>query len=679
MRRTKIKGVSIALCGVLLLASCGGTVQKTENDTTPKYEYIFRNLPEPTYIEAAESFSGGNGTETDPYQISTAAELALMSELTNDEDFVKSREYNKANYKLTADISLNDTSNADDWSNTAPQYSWKPISQQDGLMGSFDGDGHTISGLYINIDCSDNNCNMYGLFAKNYGSISNLNITDSYICVSGYNSYIGSICGWNYGIITNCESSVDFEYYDATIGGIAGCTSRIETINENGGIISDCAFKGSIKDKRDKSFSYAGGIAGSLSSNAQLKNCHNYSDITAEYENSNTIGGIAASCSNSTIDSCTNSGNISANDDAGGILASTSALNDSEIVYINNCVNEGAVYGTGDFMAGILASGSGNVKISGCKNNGEVTGKDGVGSYAAGIIANAGADTTIENCENTGYVHSNIPAGIVSQTIPMNEISISIKNNINSGKIVSTGLYSGGIVNYINIGTDKPVKIDIQGCVNKGYIESQSMAGGIVAFSSNAATSENSEESYLKITACKNEGDIYTHSGMGVVGGVIGSYGLNDFRGEIIDCENSGNITFAEIEPDEETTSIAADDPQQAVQLTRMGGGIVGKIGDSIDLFQIKGADNNNPNINAEDAILKISGCRSTGAFVSPAEEDYAYDDNGVSVITNNLGGIVGYSSQKDGYSFKAENCFFSGIEYGLGNNYGTDIGTKEN
>lgn len=679
-----MKKINLILSLLLVISIAAGCAQKTADNpeaTAVNYEYIFRELSEPVYIEASESFAGGSGTEDDPYQISTAAELALMSELTNSEEFSTKMEYNKANYKLTADISLNDTSNADDWSNTAPQYSWKSISIRSPFMGNFDGNGHTISGLYINEDYADTNTNKkdYGLFATNNGSISNLNITDSYICVSGYNSYIGSICGWNNGIITNCESSVDFEYYDATIGGIAGCTSRIETINENGGVISNCAFKGSIKDKRDKSFSYAGGIVGSLSSKAQLKNCHNYSDITTEHENSNTIGGIASSCSDSTIDSCTNSGNISANDNAGGILASTSALNDSEIVYINNCVNEGAVYGTGDFMAGILASGSSNVKISSCKNNGEITGKDGVGSYAAGILANAGAYTTIENCENTGYVHSNIPAGIMSQTVPLDRISISIKNCINSGKIVSTGLYSGGIVNYINIGSNQPVKINVEGCTNKEYIESQSMAGGIVAFSSNVATSENSEESYLKITACKNEGDIYTHSGTGVVGGVIGSYGLNDFRGEIIDCENSGNITFAEIEPDEETTSIAADDPQQAVQLTRMGGGIVGKIGDSIDLFQIKGADNNNPNINAEDAILKISGCRSTGAVVSPAEEDYAYDDNGESVITNNLGGIVGYSSQKDGYSFKAENCFYSGIDCGLGNNYGTDIGTKEN
>ncbi len=63
--------------------------------------------PEIPYLEAADSFAGGSGTEEDPYQIATAEQIALMGKVNDD----WSQEYNKAYYVLTADIQLNDVEN----------------------------------------------------------------------------------------------------------------------------------------------------------------------------------------------------------------------------------------------------------------------------------------------------------------------------------------------------------------------------------------------------------------------------------------------------------------------------------------------------------------------------------------------------------------------------------------
>lgn len=682
-----MKKISMIICMLLaisLSAGCAskGAVNNAETENA-SYEYIFRELPEPKYIEAAESFAGGSGTETDPYQISTAAELALMSELTNDADNSNSMKYNGAYYELTADIQLNDTSNSSDWSNTSPEYSWKPMSDKNSFTGSFDGNGYTIRGLYLNSDFSDRDAqnNEYGLFGTNQGSISNVKLTDSYICVSGYSSYIGSICGSNYGRIIGCESSANLEYYDANVGGIAGTASKNEKINENGGVIENCVFKGNIADKRNDSSSYAGGIVGTANDNSQIKNCQNYSDISLSYDNSNETAGIAAGCSKAVIEECTNYGNISSKNSSGGIAASTTALNDDQKTYIKNCVNEGTVCSSGDYAGGIVADGGSNLEISNCKNSGEISEKEGKGVYAAGIIANIGSlrknTCKIESCENSGYVHSGTPSGIVAMATVTNETNISVKDCVNSGKISSTSLYSSGIFDYINITTDENVKINIESCTNSGAIEAKSMAGGIVAFSSNIGRKKDmNAESYLKINSCTNDGGIYVKSSGGVAGGIAASCGLQNFITEITDCTNAGTLNFADAAYDGESTG-ETDDSRDALQMTRIGGGIVGKIGDSIELAQIIGDDKNNANVNAENAVLKLSGCRSIGDFVYSGDKEYNPDNNS-SEIVNAFGGIVGYSSSKDGYSFKAENCSYSSIEQGLGNNYGAEIGSKE-
>ena len=111
-------------------------------------------------------FGGGNGSSSSPYLISNARQLANLAYMVNNGNSYKGK-----HFKLTADVVLNDNvldSEGKPGSGTFKQ--WTPIGRygyfsNDDFMGIFDGDGHTIKGLYI----SDSAERYQGLF----GSVKN--------------------------------------------------------------------------------------------------------------------------------------------------------------------------------------------------------------------------------------------------------------------------------------------------------------------------------------------------------------------------------------------------------------------------------------------------------------------------------------------------------------------------
>ena len=127
----------------------------------------------------AESYTDGTGTADDPYIISSAAELAYMSaQVGAGVDL-------NAYYKLGADITFNENLLGEDGLlSKTPSVSFTPIGTTSNKFGgSFDGDGHTISGLYTYTG------GYGGLFfyargvdADNHAVIKNLKIVDSYVC-----------------------------------------------------------------------------------------------------------------------------------------------------------------------------------------------------------------------------------------------------------------------------------------------------------------------------------------------------------------------------------------------------------------------------------------------------------------------------------------------------------------
>ena len=182
--------------------------QNTEDENDGEDEIALLNDENGSDVwdgKPAEKFAGGAGTVDDPYKISTGAELAYLAEKVNGGE-----SYSGNYFKLTSDIRLN----ADDVPTGGDSLnSWKPIGDKSNhFQGTFDGDGHTISGLYIDFTGtykSKNAGKVYqGLFGYvEGGTVQNLIVTGSVAVKYELNknvSCIGGIVGYTDGTVQNC-------------------------------------------------------------------------------------------------------------------------------------------------------------------------------------------------------------------------------------------------------------------------------------------------------------------------------------------------------------------------------------------------------------------------------------------------------------------------------------------
>ncbi|MDR3001123.1 MAG: hypothetical protein LBU89_07650, partial [Fibromonadaceae bacterium] len=229
-------------------------------------------------------FEGGNGTEANPYIISTKKQLEDFSWLVN-----SGAHFSSEFLKLGRDIMLNDTANWQNWANEQPANKWIPIGTVKydnsstsvvGNMfnGTFDGDGFVISGVYIN------GFDYYqGLFGRlNTGStIKNIGVAASYI--KGYRQ-IGGLVGSNLGTISNSYFTgmvtAEYDY----VGGLAGSnclTVRGTSINTsiNIGSISNSYFMGTVTGGGSYvGGSYVGGLVGSNTSGS-ISNSYSFGKV----------------------------------------------------------------------------------------------------------------------------------------------------------------------------------------------------------------------------------------------------------------------------------------------------------------------------------------------------------------------------------------------------------------
>lgn len=174
----------------------------------------------------------GSGTAADPYQIRTADELYWFAQYGG----------SSAHAKLMNDITINENVlDVDGDLNGTGLREWTPINN---YTGTFDGGGHGISGLYINIENGISDTYVYvGLFGYigRGGKVQDLNIKDSDITgsatVNDAGVSVGSVCGENHGTIENCSNSgpvsgsVTGKDAIANVGGVCG---------RNSGTITNC-------------------------------------------------------------------------------------------------------------------------------------------------------------------------------------------------------------------------------------------------------------------------------------------------------------------------------------------------------------------------------------------------------------------------------------------------------
>lgn len=157
---------------------------------------------------ATTSFSEGSGTADEPYQISSAEELAYLTKQVNE-----GTDTTDKYYELTADIDLSG-------------HYWAPIGidYNKTFKGHFDGKGHEINNVYIGTESSPNDSYKYvGLFGYSKGTIENIGVSVS-IYSSKESGYVGGLIGYNKnGPINNSYATGNVIGGDeAKVGGLLG-------------------------------------------------------------------------------------------------------------------------------------------------------------------------------------------------------------------------------------------------------------------------------------------------------------------------------------------------------------------------------------------------------------------------------------------------------------------------
>ena len=308
----------------------------------------------PAAVYAADgNFGGGDGSEDDPYIIEDAEDLKEFRDIVNGQN---GKTQNSAAWAILEDnIVLNSNVLDSDGSLNGDGggfAQWTPIgTEKSRYTGTFDGNGHTISGIYIN--ASEDYQGLFGCIGNKdgTGTVKNLGIEDSWI--SGGDN-VGGIAGHSYGSITGCYNKGEVRGGN-NVGGIAGHSSSS---------IKDCYNKGSISGG-----SNVGGVAGY---SGGVTGCHNDGTVIGS---GNYIGGILGSGSgpDSNVSRCYNTGSVSGSGDGpvAGIVG-------GNVVGAGYCYNAGAI--SGKAACGIL--GSSYLGVFSSYNIGEVDGRAILGGQA---------------------------------------------------------------------------------------------------------------------------------------------------------------------------------------------------------------------------------------------------------------------------------------------------------
>ena len=301
--------------------------------------------------------SSGDGSVGNPYKISSAAELAWFRNQVNSGN-------NSISAELTENIDLVEFCHAKDGTKYTEELSWTPIGNLDNrYQGTFDGNGKTISNLYINATPRD--------YAGFFGSADNgsiKNITFDNAKVTSIAQLTGILLGQaNNSFIENIKTSESCSVDGAkTVGGIAGsvlgniikCENHARANGANGAY-------------------YVGGIVGRYDGyDKSITSCANYGDVTST---GNCVGGMVGYFGSGTIQNSANYGNVTGTDNVGNLIGFADECN------LNNVLGTGNVTATYVDCVGLLV---GNIKKS--------------SSTASGILAyNSSAKLTINGTEQT--------------------------------------------------------------------------------------------------------------------------------------------------------------------------------------------------------------------------------------------------------------------------------------
>ena len=332
----------------------------------------------------------GEGTQANPYKITTPGELYGLAQSVNN-----GTSYDGQFFVLTKKIILNNGL-AENWASVPPTNSWTSIGKSDTkpFQGTFDGQGFEIEGIYM--DVTSGYMGLFGYGGAN-STIKNLRVE---------NSYFKGAQGNNGSIVGHTQGSVDSVYSNATvIGGNQNTGGIIGGFSGANKSITNCWFAGSVSS----SAIYVGGVVGRIAEGTTtIANCLNTGSVTSTLSSDNKAfaGGIV-----------------------GGINKSTSMT-----CYVYNCVNTGQVNATNINVINAIGSVVGRTRNTTTIQNvytttepvntagGTISTKSGVvgvGNYSTNDNSVTGAATEIDFAE----------AGKLADTL----LALNTKANANVG------------------------------------------------------------------------------------------------------------------------------------------------------------------------------------------------------------------------------------------------------
>lgn len=241
-----------------------------------------------TYSDVSDEAAAGQKT----FSISTESELNKIAEWTSG----YGNSFNGITLVLEKDIALSCDKN----------NHFTPIGINSSFKGTFDGNGHKISNLYV--DRADK----AGLFASIFGaSIKNLTVEGTVVGSksNGTDIGVGGIVGFSTSqiLIENCVSNVNVSSSCENTGGICG------NVNDADSVIRNCVNIGNIESDSDKT----GGISGNP---GIVYNCANFGAVSGK----SNVAGIAGNTEKD-VSICYNAGTISASVGASSAAASSVA------------------------------------------------------------------------------------------------------------------------------------------------------------------------------------------------------------------------------------------------------------------------------------------------------------------------------------------------------------------
>ncbi|MDL2296455.1 T9SS type A sorting domain-containing protein [Bacteroidales bacterium OttesenSCG-928-B11] len=377
-------------------------------DSIANESYTFNNTTSNHTIRATFKlyFCGGTGTESNPYQICTASELASLAAYINagygDNTVGKY-------YILMNDIDLTDWAMA-----PGDTCGWKPIGDNSTFdkithfQGDFDGNNFTIYNLSINRPTEDyiglfgildkatvrdlhiENCDINGYWVigalasySHTSSITDVSVTGT---INGKRDRIGGLVGYNYNsAISNSSMSGDVngDYY---IGGLVG-------YNDNSTIIG-CHSEGNVSS----GYNLTGGLVG-YNLQSTITNCHSSANVSGGREYSGGL--VGSNYFKSIISNCYATGDVSGEDNTGGLVGGN-----WDIATIINSYATGNVNGK-QWIGGIAGFNFWNAVIANCYATGNISGYDMVGgitgmNYHTSTIQNTvAANTNVSASNNT--------------------------------------------------------------------------------------------------------------------------------------------------------------------------------------------------------------------------------------------------------------------------------------